>query len=661
LELATPRAVARRRARTDDRKIRRTMQRARRGRFAFDNVTFHDHFCGIGGNADGAKRLGLKGVISLNHDRKAIDTHALNHPEIEHGWCDISTADAAAYPSADILIASPECTNHTKAKGKKRNHRDGDLSLLDDSAVRSRCTMDDVVKWTAIHGYKAIVVENVIEIRDWNDGPGRNFDAWWRAILGLGYRGRIVYLNAQFTGVPQSRDRAYCVFTRLDCAEPDLDFFPLAPCGRCGRDVAGVQTWKKPDRQHGVYGIRHGQYVYRCAACGDVVEPYTVPARAALDLTLPSQIVGERDTALKPKTMQRLRLAVRMLGERYGVVRVTYPGKKPTLGISATVLPAQTGQQDLGLVEMPRAIVDFRGNPERPGGANEPRTDAAPLSTVCANGTHHGILEPAVLAQVGGNLFERDGSTTRLRDVNDPMHAVTCTSDRAVVQPPAAAISNMTNNTPRDVNTGPLSTTTTGSKQYVMQPPAALVSPGGHRGDRHPRDGDEPMPTLTTSEAWGVAEPPAAVVSHYGGRSNGWARSAEQPLGSVTCTDSHSVLQPPAAAVAFNGKFLERDLNEPLPTTTTVDRHGLLQPPAGERLIESFDGAQLTDDEVEELVMASRFRMCQPEELKIAHGFGPEYRLGDWSKRDQVKLIGNANPPNTIEVLLERVVEAIWG
>jgi DNA (cytosine-5)-methyltransferase 1 len=150
-------------------------------------------------------------------------------------------------------------------------------------------------------------------------------------------------------------------------------------------------------------------------------------------------------------------------------------------------------------------------------------------------------------------------------------------------------------------------------------------------------------------------------VANYGGRSNGWSRPVEEPMGSVTCTDSHSILQPPAATVSYYGKFLQRDIDEPLPTTTTVDRHGLLQPPAHERLVETFDGEALTDDEVEEIVMASELRMVQPEELKLAHGFEDWYRLGDWSKRDQVRLIGNANPPNTIEVLLERVVEAIWG
>lgn len=611
-------------ARTDDRPIRRLIRRARRGRFKFDDITFHDHFCGIGGNADGAKRLGLRGVIALNHDRKAIDTHALNHPEIEHGWCDISTSDAAAYPTAQILIASPECNRRSRASGKKRNHRSDDLTLLTDTSVRSRCTMNDVIKWTAIHRYLAVLVENVVEIIHWDDGPGLTFADWWKAMLDLGYRGRIVSLNAQFTGVPQSRDRAYVVFTRLDCAEPDLDFHPAAPCETCGVDVAAVQHFKNPKTLAGVYGARHGQYIYRCSRCAQPVEPYRVPVRGVLDLTRPSQVIGERATPLKPKTMQRCRLAVRMLAERYGAMRLSGPGTKPTLAISARPLPEPPARQDLATMDVPDAIVDLRGDPGRTGGGNESRTLDEPLSTVCASGTHHGLLQPAAIAQIGGNLFERPGSRTRIRDVNDPMAATTCTPDRALLQPPAAAISNMTHNAPRDVATDAVSTTTTGSKHYVLQPPAA-------------------------------------AIANYGGPSNGWARTADEPIGAITTTDSHSVLQPPAATVAYYGTFLQRDVDEPLPTVTTVDRHGLVQAPADERLATSVDAAELSDDDIEELVLTSRLRMMQPEELKRAHGFEASYRLGDWSKRDQVKLIGNANPPNTIEVILERIVEAIWG
>jgi DNA (cytosine-5)-methyltransferase 1 len=81
-------------------------------------VTVTDQFCGAGGSSLGAVAAGAEVKLALNHWRLAIETHNHNFPDTLHDCTDISACDPRRYPSTDILITSPECTNHSIAKGK---------------------------------------------------------------------------------------------------------------------------------------------------------------------------------------------------------------------------------------------------------------------------------------------------------------------------------------------------------------------------------------------------------------------------------------------------------------------------------------------------------------------------------------------------------------
>lgn len=72
-------------------------------------VTATDLFCGGGGSATGALDVGIEVKIAANHWDKAIETHALNHPQTEHDCADISQVEPRRYPRTDILWGSPEC------------------------------------------------------------------------------------------------------------------------------------------------------------------------------------------------------------------------------------------------------------------------------------------------------------------------------------------------------------------------------------------------------------------------------------------------------------------------------------------------------------------------------------------------------------------------
>lgn len=133
-----------------------------------------DQFCGAGGSSQGvrnfSKRIGggVEIKLALNHWKQAIETHQTNFPETLHDCTDISACDPRRYPKTHILITSPECTNHSLAKGQKAVKAQLDLfnsGKIDPSAERSRATMWDVCRFAEYHQYECIIVENVVDAR----------------------------------------------------------------------------------------------------------------------------------------------------------------------------------------------------------------------------------------------------------------------------------------------------------------------------------------------------------------------------------------------------------------------------------------------------------------------------------------------------------------
>ncbi|WP_068059172.1 DNA cytosine methyltransferase [Nocardia xishanensis] len=282
-------------------------------------LTVTDLFAGSGGSSTGLADVpGLELVLAMNHWQLAIDTHASNHPRADHKCADISQYDPRLAPRTDILWASPSCTHHSQASGKKRNHgaaagdRQPDLFgeiLPDEAAERSRATMWDVLRFTELHRYRAVIVENVVDVMQWV-----MFPAWRQAWGLLGYEIRFVFMNsmhAQAGGVPapQSRDRWYAVAWPKGNRAPDLEKWtrPRAWCVTCDEWVYAVKSWKRPDREP--WGRYRAQYVWRCprVKCrNSVIEPGWLPAASAIDWTLPGERIGDRVKPLAEKTMARI-------------------------------------------------------------------------------------------------------------------------------------------------------------------------------------------------------------------------------------------------------------------------------------------------------------------------------------------------------------------
>jgi DNA (cytosine-5)-methyltransferase 1 len=301
--------------------------------------TFTDLFCGAGGSSLGAALAGGQLRLGLNHWQRAIETHAANFQDADHDCEDVSsltTAQIRRYPDSDILMASPECTNHSLAKGARRRKPQA-ASLFedgpgnDDEQDRSRATMWDVVRFAEQkllkgHPYKAIVVENVVDAFKWGaDDDGGLFNAWLQAIRALGYEHEIVWVNSMFCPpTPQSRDRMYVVFWRKGIRRPDLRIEPPAWCPSCEKIVAGQQTWKKPGGR--IWGRYGAQYLYGCPDCHAIVLPGAFPAASIIDGELPAERIGDRAKALAVNTRERIRRGLERLEREPFAIRLTHGG-----------------------------------------------------------------------------------------------------------------------------------------------------------------------------------------------------------------------------------------------------------------------------------------------------------------------------------------------
>lgn len=264
-------------------------------------LTVTDQFCGAGGSSIGATAAGVEVKLAMNHWKLAIETHNTNFPNTDHDCTDISACDPRRYASTDILITSPECTNHALAKGKKILKKQMDMydaGILDPAAERSRATMWDVCRFAEYHDYNAIIVENVVDAKKWV-----MFEAWLTAMHALGYNHKCVFLNSMHAHpTPQSRDRMYVVFWKRGNKAPDLDYMPDANCPKCAKDVKSVQSWKRNQK---TFKYKTG-YVYCCPTCSTIVEPYYYAAFNCIDWKDPGTRIGDRKIELSPNTISRI-------------------------------------------------------------------------------------------------------------------------------------------------------------------------------------------------------------------------------------------------------------------------------------------------------------------------------------------------------------------
>ncbi len=284
-------------------------------RFRHDRLTAVDLFSGFGGLTKGIKDAGIDVIDAANHNRYKVQIHEDNNPEVNHWIADLANKDASDYtspadlPAADLLVAGVTCTNHTRAN-TQRAYELG-LTLFDfhdehfaEQATRSerdRATALCALQYAAKHHPRAVLLECTTEIQAWGPalpgktkmGDGSTYRWYLREWDKLEYNVQIVFLDAQFFGVGQSRNRWFAVITKKYLPKPDVEHRPMTFCPRCDETLPAKQTWKTGIPPSG--SVSYGkQYMYTCPRCRKEVVPPSTPALAALDLTDLGVRIGDK-------------------------------------------------------------------------------------------------------------------------------------------------------------------------------------------------------------------------------------------------------------------------------------------------------------------------------------------------------------------------------
>ncbi|MBK8476274.1 MAG: DNA cytosine methyltransferase [Opitutaceae bacterium] len=161
-----------------------------------------DLFCGAGGSSWGAREAGVEIVAAFDLWPLAGEAHDVNFPEVEfiQGRLEEHDTDALAkrFGKIDLILASPECTNHSPAKGNKPR------------CELSKETAFQVVRFAKAFQPRWVVIENVVNMRKWT-----RYAEFKAAMVELGYHMNEQVLNSANFGVAQSRCRLFLLADKL--------------------------------------------------------------------------------------------------------------------------------------------------------------------------------------------------------------------------------------------------------------------------------------------------------------------------------------------------------------------------------------------------------------------------------------------------------------
>lgn len=620
-------------------------------------VTAADLFCGAGGTSEGlARACAAAGrplrLIAVNHWQIAIDTHRRNHPEATHVCAaleGLNPRDLVPSGRLNLLVASPECTNHSVARGGRP---------IND---QSRASAWLILKWLQELYVENVLIENVAEFEWWaplgaNGKPlksrrGELFQQFIATIRAMDYTLEYRKLRAANYGDPTTRER----------------LFIMAKRGRNKRI-----PW--PEATHAQSGKTANLF-------GDL-KPWR-SAREIIDWSLEGTSIFHRKRPLAEKTLKRILAGMQKFQWPEPFI-ITLRQHLAARSVNEPIPTVTAGGSHIGLVE-PVAFVLQQQSNGAPRSVDDPvptvatagkisliepftvpmnhkrdrlRSVGEPVQTVTATSSDIGVVSPFMIPYRG----ERLGQAPRTHAIDEPMPAVTTERGHALVEPfmVTASHGDSGKRAGRSVDE-PLLTVTGSNDHAVVEP---MVVRFDHQGrESRARSIDSPLPTITTKNGLGVVTP--LIVPQFG---EGAAKSVDDPLGTVTTTSRGIGLARPFVAELRNGKTAN-SIEEPLSTVTTIGaHHGIVEPAFlakyyGEGVCASVDDpldtvtakARFGLCRVGETVYDVHFRMLRPRELARAQGFPDRYEFPPQSAV-ATKLIGNAVPTGLAEALCAELI-----
>lgn len=461
-----------------------------------------DLFCGAGGSSTGLANLCRKRGIRLdltavNHWPIAVETHSANHPAARHLCETLDSVDPRKFArpgKLDLLMASPECTHHSRARGG--------VPVND----QSRATAWHVIRWAEALRPRWILVENVQEFRDW--GPigsqgkplksrkGETFTAWLRALEALGYTVGHRVLNAADYGAATSRQRLFVQAVR-------------------GREQI---RWPEPTHTRNPRQDLFGSLL-----------PWR-GAREVIDWSVKGQSIFTRKRPLRENTLRRIRAGLEKFGgaaARPFLMMLSQTGSNGSRMREVTdPLPTITSADDIGIVEP--FTVQFKGTSPSNVPYTARRVDQ-PLGTITGGGGDFGVIEPMILSAGGPEVAARP--------VTRPVNTLLGRDQMAVVEP--LILGQQSGAAARPVSE-PLPTVAGAGAISITQPFLVPTNYGERPGQAPRTHGvNAPLPTVVGSVTHGLVQP--YLVPYYG---TGEADSLNDPARTLTGRDRLGLVEP---------------------------------------------------------------------------------------------------------------------
>jgi len=596
-----------------------------------------DLFCGAGGTSTGARRAidelgGKMQLTAVNHWTVAIETHTRMHPDATHLCADLeSVRPREAVPGGvlDLLMASPTCTYHSRARGGRPVHD------------QQRMDPWHVVRWATELRVHRLLVENVPEMVDW--GPcsivtgrpipsrkGEYFRAWLEALKAIGFRVDWRVLCCADYGDPTTRERFFLI----------------------GRSDRKALRWPEPSHIKGgrtdLFGTR---------------KPWRAAAEI-IDWSREGKSIFGRKKPLKPNTLRRIHA---------GAVRNRWP--QPYIDALDALMTGREPVLDFervdGVWQLPPAMV------MAPGSTGAARDVGQPTPTVVGSVSHH-LIEPLLAPYYGSTAFAQP--------VTDPVPAVT-TKARFGLAEPVLMRASHGDSDGRDPASRVLDQraplpTQTGSTEFSIAAPLLVGMRGTEDGHIYSsaKAIGEPVGTVTAS-----GNHHALIVPVCNSSSAGVPRSASLPLATITTVKGgdKALATPIIVPVTHHGDRKVNGVDEPLPTITGANRGELglstpfLVPNFGEAPGQAPRTQAITEPlpavtghgaggVVEPVAIADRqrvridihYRMLHWRELAGAMSFddaGEVYQFAG-NGTEITKQIGNAVPGRTAKALVGALV-----
>jgi DNA (cytosine-5)-methyltransferase 1 len=652
-----------------------------------------DLFCGAGGTSTGMlaaiEDLGLTPqLVAINHWDVAIATHYKNHPDVKHlqsGIENVKPEDVVPGGRLQLLVASPECTHHSNARGGKprSDQKRADAWLL--------------MRWINNLYIENILIENVKEFESW--GPltakglpdkrykGQYFQQFIAA-LRVNYNVEYRILNCADYGDPTTRERLFILARRN------------------GKKI----RW--PERSHA-----SRKELAKMAAQPDlfpvstILKPW-VPAREIIDWTIEGKSIFGRKKPLSPNTMRRIFKGLEKHGLKTFLVNLKNNDRRDRSVDEPTF--TQTTSNEPRDIDNPVPTITTTS---RGIGVVEPFIVATGHTT--ANGTNSrdiGEPVPSILTSPRVGVVEVEPFTLSVerartnrsgpRPIEDPIATITGTPRIGIVEGEVQPFTISAGGPELEAKSveEPLRTVLTREHQAIVE--AFLVKfHGGVNAENRNYPVDEPLGTLDTSNRFGLVETEPFIVSAAHGGNTNPARSVDEPLGAVLGSPKFGVVETEPFIVPFFGERngqepRTRDINEPAPTVTTHGRMGVVESDAfllGQQsgsalrsvdepvptvassgniakvdvepyLIKFYgngDGTESIDSPLPTVTAKDRFALCipilgialdirfrmlQPRELAGAMSFPNDYEF-EGNREAVVKQIGNSVPLRTAKAL----------